>query len=53
MVDMLRDQTRPPFLDFENIDEMEERVVRDWTGLTIAQFNQLFLDISWTRTRIT
>jgi hypothetical protein len=45
MVDMLRDQTRPPFLDFENIDEMEERVVRDWTGLTIAQFNQLFLDV--------
>jgi hypothetical protein len=44
MVDILRSQERPPFLDFENIDAMADKVVREWTGLNKAQFNKLFLD---------
>ena len=46
MVDLLRANcSRPPFLDFEYIEEMDDKVVHDWTGLTIAQFNQLLSDV--------
>jgi hypothetical protein len=44
MVDILRTKDRPPFLDFEKIDSMDDKVVHDWTGLTKALFNQLVLD---------
>ena len=43
-MDFLRSQERPPFLDFENIDAMADKVVREWTGLNKSQFNKLFLD---------
>jgi hypothetical protein len=46
MVDILRDTSkRPPFLDFEHIEEMEERQVKEWTGLSIGQFSDLYSSV--------
>jgi hypothetical protein len=33
----------PPFLEFEFVEAMGDKAVQDWTGLDVAQFNQLFL----------
>jgi len=44
MVDLFINNYRgPPFLDFEYIEAMGDKAVQDWTGLDIAQFNELFL----------
>ena len=45
-MDLLRNQaSRPPFLDFEYVEEMGDKLVKEWTGLTVAQFNDLFLGV--------
>jgi hypothetical protein len=46
MVDILRERgNRPPFLGFEFIEEMDDEVVREWTGLNRVQFQDLFLSV--------
>jgi hypothetical protein len=46
MVDILRSRSeRPPFLDFEYVEEMDDEVVREWTGLGRAHFTDLFLSV--------
>jgi hypothetical protein len=46
MVDIFRERgNRPPFLDFEFIEEMDDEVVRKWTGLNRVQFQDLFLGV--------
>ncbi len=45
-MDILRERgNRPPFLDFEFIEEMDDEVVKEWTGLNRVQFQDLFLSV--------
>jgi len=47
MVDLvINNYSGPSFLDFEFVETMGDKAVHDWTGLTIAQFNQLFSSVS-------
>jgi len=44
MVDLyITEYLGPPFLGFEFVEAIGDRAVQDWTGINIAQFNQLFL----------